>query len=104
MCVCVRGGGGGGVKALLQLATSPWVPMLLLIQKYKTIGSLEGSQRSQCIQAKTKIKLITIINNDEYSWLILLYARVDETHSCTTAGQTKYIYVCIYVNSTRDLQ
>ena len=30
------GGGGGGVrvKALLQLANSPWVPMLLLIQKH----------------------------------------------------------------------
>ena len=25
---------------------------------------------------KIKIKLITIINKDEYSWLILLYARV----------------------------
>ena len=25
-----------------------------------------------------KIKLITIINKDEYSWLILLYARVHE--------------------------
>ena len=25
-----------------------------------------------------KIKLITIINKDEYSWLILLYARVNE--------------------------
>ena len=25
-----------------------------------------------------KIKLITIINKDEYSWLILLYARVTE--------------------------
>ena len=26
----------------------------------------------------TKTKLITIINKDEYSWLILLYARVNE--------------------------
>ena len=26
----------------------------------------------------TKIKLITIINKDEYSWLILLYARVEQ--------------------------
>ena len=25
-----------------------------------------------------KIKLITVINKDEYSWLILLYARVNE--------------------------
>ena len=48
--------------------------MLLLTQKYiKKIGLLKGSQSENI-----KIKLTTIINKDEYSWLILLYARVNE--------------------------
>ena len=38
-----------------------------------------------------KIKFITIIYKDEYSWLILLYSRVNENNSWTTAGQAKDI-------------
>ena len=75
-----RGGGvGWGVKALLQPANFTLGPVATLnMEIHKKFGSHKGSQLSQCIKAKTKIKLITIINKDEYSWLILLYARVNE--------------------------
>ena len=50
----------GGFKALLQLANF-------------TLGP-DATLNTENI----KIKLITIINKDEYSWQILLYARVNE--------------------------
>ena len=69
----------GGFKALLQPANFTLGPDATLnteIHKnsvrIKTPNSVNASKR------KHKIKLITIINNDEYSWLILLYARVNE--------------------------
>ena len=50
--------------------------MLLLIQKYIKIRfATQSMHQSENI----KIKLITIINKDEYSWLILLYARANES-------------------------
>ena len=36
-----------------------------------------------------KIKLITIINKDEYSWLILLYARVNENQQLNHGGPSQ---------------
>ena len=36
-----------------------------------------------------KIKLIIIINKDEYSWLILLYARVNENQYVNHGGRPK---------------
>ena len=60
MCVWGGGGGGGGLKAQ--------------IHKISVQLSPQSMHQSEYI----KIKLITIINKDEYSWLILLYARVNE--------------------------
>ena len=69
------GGGGGRVKALLQLASFTMGPDATLnTEIHKKFGSHKGSQLSQCIKAKT----YNYNNNDEYSWLILLYARVNE--------------------------
>ena len=68
-----------GFKALLQLANTlgPNAILNTEIQKnsvrIKAPNSVDASKRK-----KKKIKLITIINKDEYSWLILLYARVNE--------------------------
>ena len=36
-----------------------------------------------------KIKLITIINRDKYSWLILLYARVNENQKLNHGGTSQ---------------
>ena len=70
-----------GFKALLQLANFTLGPDTTLnteIHKnsvrIKAPNSVNASKRKH-----KKIKLITIINKDEYSWLILLYARVNET-------------------------
>ena len=69
----------GAFKALLQLANFTWVPMLLLIQKYINIRFAKRLPTQSMHQSENiKIKLITIINKDEYSWLILLYAIVNE--------------------------
>ena len=69
-----------GFKALLQLANFTLGPDATLnteIHKnsvrIKAPNSVNASKRKH-----KKIKLITIINKDEYSWLILLYARVNE--------------------------
>ena len=44
----------GGLKHFYSQLTSPWVPMLLLIQKYmKNSPSHKGSQLSQRTKAKT---------------------------------------------------
>ena len=68
----------GRFKALLQIAYFTLGPDATLnTETHK--NSVRNSQLSQCIKAKNiKVKLITIINKDEYSWLILLYARVNE--------------------------
>ena len=55
----------GHIKHFYSRLTSPWVPMLLSIQKYKKkIGSHNGSQLSRCI---TKIAMINV---DDYSKLL----------------------------------
>ena len=70
----------GGFKALLQLATwnftlGPSATLNTEIHKNSVhIKAPNSMHQSENI----KIKLITIINKDEYSWLILLYARVNE--------------------------
>ena len=70
--------GGWGFKALLKLANFTLGPDATLNTethknsvRIKTPNSVNASKR------KHK-QLITIINKDEYSWLILLYARVNE--------------------------
>ena len=74
-------GGGWGLEHFYSQLSSPWVPMLLLIQKHiknsvriKAPNSVNASKRKH----KNQINLITKVNKDEYSWLILLYARVNE--------------------------
>ena len=69
----------GGFKALLQLANFTLGPDATLNTeihmnsvRMKAPNSVNASKRN------IKIKLITIINKDEYPWLILLYARVNE--------------------------
>ena len=71
------GGGGGEVNFYTFTAGQlPWVPKLLLIQK--SIKSVRIKLPTQSMhQSETiKIKLITMINKNEY-WLILLCARVN---------------------------
>ena len=56
--------------------------MLLLIQKYiKNRFACRLQTQIMHQSENIKIKLITIISKDEYSWLILLYARVNENQS-----------------------
>ena len=65
----------GRIKALLQLTNFTLGPDATLnteIHKNSVPNSVNASKR------KHKNQLITIINKDEYSWLILLYARVNE--------------------------
>ena len=66
----------GGFKALLQLANFTLCPGATLnteIHKNSVRKRLPTQSMHQ--SENIKIKLITIINKDEYSWLILLYAR-----------------------------
>ena len=46
-----------------------------------------------------KIKLITIINKDEYSWLILLYARVNENQLFNHGGPSQRDFVNVVKES-----
>ena len=60
----------GGLKHFYSQPTSPWVPMLLLTQKYIKIRFAQRLPTQSMHQSENiKIKLITIINKDEYSWL-----------------------------------
>ena len=72
--------GGGGVKALLQLVNFTLGPDATLnTEIYKKSVRIKAPNSVNASKQKNvKIKLITIINKDEYSWLILLYARVNE--------------------------
>ena len=98
------GGEGGGVKAFLQLANFTLGPDAALNTvthknsvRIKAPNSVNASKRKHKTQINhynkqrrvlmaqsmhqsenIKIKLITIINKDEYSWLILMYARVNK--------------------------
>ena len=80
MCVCVGGGGGGGgVKALLQLDNFTLGPDATLnTEIHKNSLRLKAPNSVNASKRKQKVKLITIMNKDEYLWLILLYARVNE--------------------------
>ena len=73
------GVGGGGFKALLQLANFTLGPDATLNTEIHKIRFAERLPTQSMHQSENiKFKLITIINKDEYSWLILLYARVNE--------------------------
>ena len=50
----------------------------------------------------TKIKLITKINKDEYSWLILLYARVNENQQLNHGKSSSSLYhMALFINLMR---
>ena len=74
------GGGGGGFKALLQLANfTLGLDATLNTEIHKKNRFAQKLPTQSMHQSENiKIKLITIIKKDEYSWLILLYARVNE--------------------------
>ena len=74
--------GGVGVKALLQLANFTLGPDATLnTEIHKNSVRIRAPNSVIASKQKHKIKLITvtIINKDEYSWLILLYVRVNES-------------------------
>ena len=72
-------GGWGGFKALLQLANFTLGPDAMLnTEIHKNSVRIKAPNSVNASKRKYKIKLITIINKDEYSRLILLYARVNE--------------------------
>ena len=88
-------GGGGGIKALLQLANFTLGPNATLNTethknsvRIKAPNSVNASKRKHKNQIKL-IKLITKINKDEYSWLILLYARVNENQYLNHGGPSQ---------------
>ena len=57
------------VKHFYGQPTSTWVSMLLLIQKYIKIRFAERLSTQAMHQSENiKIKLITVINKDKYSW------------------------------------
>ena len=69
----------GGFKAILQLANFTLGPDATLnTEIHKNSVRIKAPNSVNASKRKHKIKLITIINKDEYSWLILLYARVNE--------------------------
>ena len=69
----------GGFKALLQLANFTLGPDATLnTETHKNSVRIKASNSVNDQSENIKIKLITIINKDEYSWLIQLYARVNE--------------------------
>ena len=70
----------GGFKALLQLANFTLGPDATLnTETHKNLVRINSNSVESVHQSENiKIKLITIINKDEYSWLVLLYARVNE--------------------------
>ena len=70
VCVCRRGGGGGGgagVKALLQLANTLGPEATLNTEIHKTSVRIKAPNLVNASKRKRKIKLITMINKDEYS-------------------------------------
>ena len=69
----------GGCKALLQLANFTLGPDATLnTETHKNSVRIKAPNSVNASKRNIKIKLITIINKDKYSWLILLYARVNE--------------------------
>ena len=68
-----------GFKALLQLVNLTLGPDATLNTEIHKIRFAERLPTQSMHQSENiKITFITIINKDEYSWLILLYARVHE--------------------------
>ena len=68
-----------GFKALLQLANFTLGPDATLnTEIHKNSVRIKAPNSVNASKRNIKIKLITVINKDEYSWLILLYARVNE--------------------------
>ena len=81
--MCVGGGGwreggkgGGGAVKAANFTLGP--DATLNTETHKNSVRIRLPTQSMHQSENTKIKLITIINKDEYSWLILLYARVNE--------------------------
>ena len=69
----------GRSKALPQPANFTLGPDATLnTETHKNSVRIKAHNSVNASKRNTKIKLITIINKDEYSWLILLYARVNE--------------------------
>ena len=69
------GGGGGGVKALLQLANFTLGPDATLnTRTHKNSVRIKAPNSVNALHQgeNIKIKLITTLNKEEYSWLILL--------------------------------
>ena len=70
-----------GFKALLQLANFTLGPDATLnTEIHKNSVRIKAPNSVNASKRKHKIKLIAIINKDEYSWLFLLYATVNENH------------------------
>ena len=80
MCV---GGWGGVYKAFLQLANFTLGPYATLnTEIHKNLVRIKASNSVNASKRKHKNQIDHyIINKDEYSWLILLYAKVNENHS-----------------------
>ena len=68
-----------GFKALLQLTNFTLGPDATLnTETHKNSVRIKAPNLVNASKRNIKIKLISIINKDEYSWLNLLYARVNE--------------------------
>ena len=68
-----------GFKAPLQLANfTLGLDATLNAEIHKNSVRIKAPNSVNATKRKHKNQLITIINKDEYSWLILLYARVNE--------------------------
>ena len=77
----------GGFKALLRLVNFTLGPDATLnTEIYKNSVRIKAPNSVNASKRNIKIKLITIINKDEYSWLILLYARVNENQKLNHGG------------------
>ena len=93
-------GGGGevrGFKALLQLANLTLGPDATRnTEIHNNLVRIKVPNSVNAPKQKHKNQLITIIIKDEYSWLILLYARVNENQ------QLKHGKFTIYAEGLRD--
>ena len=73
------GGAGGGFKALLQLANFTLGPDATLnTEIHKNSVRIKAPNSVNASKRKHKNQINHYNNKDEYSWLILLYARVNE--------------------------
>ena len=80
----------GGFKALLQLANpTPGPDATLNTEIHKNSARIKAPNSVSAPKRKQKIKLITIINKAEHSWLTLLYARVNENQQLNHGGPSQ---------------